>query len=214
MKTACAARARTLENLIDYANAPIIVWDAEFRILRFNHAFEFLTGMTSESVLGKHIEILFPERSRSESMNLIQKTSSGERWESMEIPILHVSGEIKIVLWNSANVYDAEGITISSTIAQGQDITERKIAEDTALKNASLLNAALDSTADGILVVDSAGNITSYNKTFCAIWGIPEHALDFAKEKIALGYMTPLVADSQEFVARLLNSMPTQNVRA
>ena len=193
-----------LENLIDYANAPIIVWDAEFRILRFNHAFEFLTGMTSESVLGKHIEILFPEKSRSESMNLIQKTSSGERWESMEIPILHVSGEIKIVLWNSANVYDAEGVTISSTIAQGQDITERKIAEETALKNASLLNAALDSTADGILVVDSAGNITSYNKTFCAIWGIPEHALDFAEEKKALGYMTPLVADSQEFVARLL----------
>ena len=35
-----------LENLIDYANAPIIVWDRDLRIQRFNHAFEFLTGMS------------------------------------------------------------------------------------------------------------------------------------------------------------------------
>ena len=106
-------------------------------------------------------------------MELIQKTGSGERWESVEIPIRHVSGATKIVLWNSANIHDADGVTISSTIAQGQDITERKIAEETAIKTASLLNAALDSTADGILVVGTDGNITSYNKTFCAIWGIP-----------------------------------------
>ena len=33
-----------LRNLLDYANAPIIVWDPAFRITRFNHAFEHLTG--------------------------------------------------------------------------------------------------------------------------------------------------------------------------
>jgi PAS domain S-box-containing protein len=192
-----------LENLIDYANAPIIVWDTEFRILRFNRASEFLTGLVAETVLKKPLDILFPEKTRLESMKLIQKTSIGERWESVEIPIRHVSGTTKIVLWNSAFLYDAEGVAISSTIAQGQDITERKIAEETTTKTASLLNAALDSTADGILVVDTAGTITSYNKTFCSIWGIPEHMLDAAEEKIALAYMTPLIADSREFVTRL-----------
>jgi PAS domain S-box-containing protein len=121
----------------------------------------------------------------------------------VEIPIRHVSGTTKIVLWNSAFLYDAEGVTISSTIAQGQDITERKVAEETTTKTASLLNAALDSTADGILVVDTAGTITSYNKTFCSIWGIPEHILDAAEEKTALAYMTPLITDSREFITRL-----------
>ena len=29
-----------LENLFGYANAPVIVWDPELRITRFNHAFE------------------------------------------------------------------------------------------------------------------------------------------------------------------------------
>ncbi|MGB7787658.1 PAS domain S-box protein [Methanoregula sp.] len=192
-----------LESLIDYANAPIIVWDKDLRIQRFNHAFEFLTGMAAGSVLGKPLDILFPEKSRHESMELIQKTGTGERWESVEIPIRHVSGATKIVLWNSANIHDADGITISSTIAQGQDITERKIAEETTTKTASLLNAALDSTADGILVVDTDGNITGYNKTFCAIWSIPERTLDSAREKTALTYMTPLIGDPREFVARL-----------
>ena len=192
-----------LENLIDYANAPIIVWDAEFRILRFNRAFEFLTGMPAESVLGKNLDLLFPEKSRHESMELIQKTSSGERWESVEIPIRHESGATKIVLWNSANLYGPDGVTISSTIAQGQDITERKTAEETAVKSASLLNAALDSTADGILVVDNDGDITSYNKTFVSIWGIPDGMLDKSGEKTALAYMTPLIADPRQFVTRL-----------
>ncbi len=192
-----------LESLIDYANAPIIVWDRDMRIQRFNHAFEFITGMSSDTVLGKPLEILFPEKSRLKSLELIQKTGGGERWESVEIPIHHVSGATKIVLWNSANLYDSDGVTISSTIAQGQDITERKIAEESATKAASLLNAALDSTADGILVVDRAGNITSYNKTFCSIWGIPEHTLDAADEKTALAYMVPMIADPREFVARL-----------
>ena len=195
--------SRYLESLIDYANAPIIVWNREMRIQRFNHAFEFITGMSADTVLGKPLDILFPEKSRLQSLELIRKTSSGERWESVEIPIRHVSGTTKIVLWNSANLYDSDGVTISSTIAQGQDITGRKIAEETAIKTASLLNAALDSTADGILVVDSAGNITGYNKAFCSIWSIPEHTLDAAEEKTALANMLPLIADPREFVARL-----------
>ncbi len=33
-----------LDNLITFANAPIIVWDPEFRLTRFNQAFEHLTG--------------------------------------------------------------------------------------------------------------------------------------------------------------------------
>ncbi|MCK4701551.1 MAG: PAS domain S-box protein, partial [Bacteroidales bacterium] len=58
-----------LENLINYANAPIIVWDPAFRITRFNHAFEHLTGYKSGDVMGKELSILFPDTSRKESMD-------------------------------------------------------------------------------------------------------------------------------------------------
>ncbi len=59
-------------------------------------------------------------------MNLIRRTSSGERWETVEIPVLTVNGETRTVLWNSATLYEPDGTTLLSTIAQGQDITERK----------------------------------------------------------------------------------------
>ena len=49
-----------LESLIGYANAPIIVWDPQFRITRFNHAFETLTGLKADDVIGKPMELLFP----------------------------------------------------------------------------------------------------------------------------------------------------------
>ena len=120
-----------LENLFAYANAPIIVWNPAFEITRFNHAFEELTGRTGQQVIGKRLEILFPPDSCSASMNLIQKALSGERWNIVEIPIFHViSGEVKTVLWNSANILTPDGTTVLATIAQGQDITGRKRAEE------------------------------------------------------------------------------------
>jgi len=119
-----------LNNLLDYANAPIIVWDTHFRISRFNPAFERLTGYKSRAVLGLGLDILFPENQKIESLHQISRTLSGERWEAVEIPILRVDGQICTVLWNSANVYDNDGKQIIATIAQGQDITERIIAEE------------------------------------------------------------------------------------
>jgi PAS domain S-box-containing protein len=135
-----------LHNLLDYANAPIIVWDPEFRITRFNHAFEDLTGMTEQEVIGQHLSILFPAPSRETSLEQIKKTLAGERWDVVEIPILNVSGEIRIVLWNSANIVDPDG-TIISTIAQGQDITGRKQAETNLQRKNEELNAAYEQLA-------------------------------------------------------------------
>jgi signal transduction histidine kinase len=59
-------------------------------------------------------------------MDLIKKALSGEKWKIVEIPILNaISGEVKTVLWNSANIMSPDGTTVLATIAQGQDITER-----------------------------------------------------------------------------------------
>ena len=131
-----------LDNLFNYANAPIIVWDPQFKITRFNAAFEHLTGRPAQEVLGREIDILFPPDSREESLAHIRRTTSQkERWEVIEIRILHTSGDVRTVLWNSANVLAPDNETVIATIAQGQDITERKQAEE-ALRE---LNATLES---------------------------------------------------------------------
>ena len=67
-----------LDNLFNYANAPIIVWNPDFEITRFNHAFERLTGRTADEVLGGKLDILFPDDSHDESMRHIREATSGE----------------------------------------------------------------------------------------------------------------------------------------
>ncbi len=124
-----------LENLIDYANAPIIVWDTAFKIVRFNHAFERLTGLRAAEAIGEPLNMLFPESSQVESLEHIHNAMYGEQWDAVEIPILRTDGSVRIVLWNSANIHDKDGKKVATTIAQGQDITERKKAEK-ALKKA------------------------------------------------------------------------------
>ena len=118
-----------LENLINHANAPIVVWDPQFRITRFNHAFEFLTGRSEAEVRGQSLELLFPPALVESSMALIRGTLSGERWEVVEIRIQHRDGSERTVLWNSATLFAPDGQTPLAIIAQGQDITERKRAE-------------------------------------------------------------------------------------
>ena len=130
----------TLENLINFANAPIIVWDAQFHITRFNHAFEHLTGRSEAEVLGQPLDVLFPPSLVKRSIELIQNTSTGDRWDSVEIKIIHKSGAVRTVLWNSATLYTPDGMTPIATIAQGQDITQRI----EALQNLQTKNAELE----------------------------------------------------------------------
>jgi PAS domain S-box-containing protein len=89
-----------------------------------------LTGRKASDVIGQHIQLLFPEEFAGTAMNIIRRTTRGERLEVVEIPILHRSGEVRTVLWNSATLFEADGRNVLSTIAQGQDITERKRAEE------------------------------------------------------------------------------------
>lgn len=132
-KKAESALKRTseyLESLLNYANAPIIVWDPTFKIDRFNHAFERMTGYLAEEVHGKELSMLFPRHTRDESLVKITKTLSGTHWESVEIPIQKKDGDVRVALWNSANIYAEDGKTLIATIAQGLDITERIKAEN------------------------------------------------------------------------------------
>ncbi len=118
-----------LENLFDHANAPVVVWDPGYRITRFNRAFERLTGRRAADVVGKPVDILFPEGRRAEAHGHIRRAEAGERWETVEIPILRVDRTVRTVLWNSATLFDESGENAVATIAQGHDITERKRAE-------------------------------------------------------------------------------------
>ena len=162
-----------LESLIGSANAPILVWDTSCKITKFNHAFKRLTGYTGDEVLGRPLDILFPENSKRESLNHIRQTSSGERWEAVEIPILGADGAIHTVLWNSANIYNKDKTVIIATIAQGQDITRRKQAEEAVRLNRNLMFNIIDGTSDLVSVKDIEGRMLLANRALAKITGKP-----------------------------------------
>ena len=210
-----------LENLINYANAPIIVWDPQFRITLFNRAFEHLTDWMAEEVIGHPFDVLLPVNCKADVMDLIRKTVDGEQWETVEIPIVQKTDNIRTVLWNSAPIFDFSGKNIVSIITQGQDITERKriekenrqraleqekmnvqlreeisqrrVAESLVKKTISELYAAIESTADGIYVVDRAGKIVRFNQNFASMWEIPDELLQSSEDREVAGYMATQV---------------------
>ncbi|MEI7770187.1 MAG: PAS domain S-box protein, partial [Chloroflexales bacterium] len=158
-----------LESLIDYANAPIVVWDSQFRITRFNHAFELLSGYAEAEMIGQSLAALFPPALAERSMALIHGTMLGERWEAVEIKILHRDGTVRTVLWNSATLVGPDGQTPTATIAQGQDITARAHAEAALHTSESRLRTILQTALDGFLILDRQMRIIEVNDVYCAM---------------------------------------------
>jgi|GEM_PF-1098061 len=152
-----------LTNLFNHANAPIIVWNTSLYITRFNNAFEHLSGYGSEEVIGKKVDVLFPKEKIESSLDLIKRAFSGERWENVEIEILRKDGDSRIVLWNSSNILDKDGKTIVATIAQGNDITERKLVEENLRSSEERLKILFDYAPDGYYLNDLKGNLIDGN---------------------------------------------------
>ncbi len=84
------------ENHDNQPNIPLIVWDHDLIIVRFDHTFEEMTGWSKEEVLGKKIDILFPENSKKDSLSRISSTAKSEKMEVLQVPILHSNGKTAI----------------------------------------------------------------------------------------------------------------------
>jgi PAS domain S-box-containing protein len=83
------------------------------------------------------------------------------------------------------------------------DITERKQAEEENAKSASLLSATLESTADGLLVINSDGIRTLYNQRFIEMWHIPKSLLEDSVNETMLQYVLDQMANPEDFLAKV-----------
>jgi diguanylate cyclase (GGDEF)-like protein/PAS domain S-box-containing protein len=93
--------------------------------------------------------------------------------------------------------------TVGGFIITAHDITARSVAE-LGLRNAlSLLMATLDATADGILVVDTRGHITSFNHRFTELWRFPDELLETEEHTVSMAFVLDQVAKPESFLANL-----------
>jgi diguanylate cyclase (GGDEF)-like protein len=84
-----------------------------------------------------------------------------------------------------------------------QDVTEAKQAETDLRETLSLLSATLDSTADGILVVDGSGHVTSLNRRFVEMWRLPDAVVESRDDEQALAYVCQQLRDPEGFRAKI-----------
>jgi hypothetical protein len=67
----------------------------------------------------------------------------------------------------------------------------------------SLLRGTLETTADGILVVDEAGRIATYNRQFVEMWRIPEEVVASRDDDRAIEYVLDQLIDPAGFQAKI-----------
>ncbi|WP_020484596.1 sensor domain-containing protein [Methylomonas sp. MK1] len=70
-------------------------------------------------------------------------------------------------------------------------------------KSLSILQAALDSSTDAILVVDLFGKIATFNPQFMRIWGIPAGSLKIGDDEKSLTYALKLLKNRTAFLNRI-----------
>ncbi|MBV5350211.1 hypothetical protein JZU71_03435, partial [bacterium] len=80
----------------------------------------------------------------------------------MEIPIRRKNGDVRITLWNSANIYGPDAVTLTAVIAQGQDVTERVRREQEARFN----EQAAKRVQEALLVVPTRSNYLEIEAIF------------------------------------------------
>ncbi|HXV99028.1 MAG TPA: GAF domain-containing protein, partial [Anaerolineae bacterium] len=68
--------------------------------------------------------------------------------------------------------------------AMMQSASDAKEAEERIEKSNSLLNATFESIADGIVVVDLAGQTVAFNQKFAQMWDIPDSIIGNTQERL------------------------------
>ena len=80
---------------------------------------------------------------------------------------------------------------------------DRERAERDLRETLSLLNATFEATADGILVVDLAGHILSFNRKFAELWRIPDSILETKDASQTIAFVLEQLADPQGFLNKV-----------
>ncbi|MBW4678807.1 MAG: EAL domain-containing protein [Microcoleus vaginatus WJT46-NPBG5] len=91
----------------------------------------------------------------------------------------------------------------SQILVIARNITERKQAQDEIEKSLSLLRATLESTTDGIFVVNREGKIESYNQKFLEMWQVPTSVITAPEHGVVLNFVLDQLADPQGFLCRV-----------
>jgi PAS domain S-box-containing protein len=83
-----------------------------------------------------------------------------------------------------------------------QEIEEKQRAEESLRENEKLFRATIESTGDGIFVVNENGEVTHKNARFAELWRIPEDILSTKSDDRLLAFLHEQLEDAPSFLAK------------
>ncbi len=162
-----------------------------------------ITGYSREEIMKLRLEDLTHPDDLDASQDFIRRTREGEfanytmekRYIRKDATVVWINLTVSIVRSDNGEPLYLVGFI--------QDITERRSAQAAASRSLSLLQATLESTADGLLVVDLEGRIISYNQRVAEMWGIPPELFASGDDARAIAVAVEKLSHPEEFLAKV-----------
>jgi two-component system, cell cycle sensor histidine kinase and response regulator CckA len=203
-------RERCYEMLVREQGEGIILINPAERFIFANPAAERIFGVEAHGLLGRSLEeFVKPEQYRYLAQQT-KKCSKGEQHVYDHL-IFRPDGGRRYVTVTATPCYDDRD-QFQGTLAIFRDITERKWIEKKDKKQKEILRAIIESSLDGILVVDDQGNVTHTNAAFARMWRIPGELMECRNDKKLLDFVLEQLEEPEQFLAkvrRLYNSAET-----
>jgi len=146
-------------------------------------------------------DFIVPE-DRARAISNIALLLQGNQLGPIEYRALRKDGSSFEMEANAELIRNAEGQPIQM-VAIVRDITERHQAKEAMQASLSLLNATLEATPSGILVVDQNRRIMLWNQKFVEMWHIPEEIMSTHVDEVVLNSVLDQIAHPKEFLAKL-----------
>jgi len=171
--------------------------------LKVNGAVCDLVGYSEAELLARTFQDITHPEDLDADLENVRRLLAGEiRTYQMEKRYIHKRGHLVPASLSVSLVRDGQGRP-RYFISQIEDITERKQVEESLANSHSLLKATIESTADGLLVVDQAGQIVQFNKKFAELWKIPADILAAHDDNHAIAFVLEQLKDPGAFVAKV-----------
>ena len=158
------------ERIVETASAIIVGLDKDYIIKLFNKGAEDITGYKKAEVIGKDwFKIFFPKEILNK-INKVWEDAWGITSHSFINPILSKEGKEIIVSWQTTGMYESEDVSKHLLLSIGEDITERKAAEDEITK----LSKIVETTSQHIVLTKIDGTVVYVNKAYLDVSGYKE----------------------------------------
>ena len=162
-----------------------------------------ITGYSREEILKATIADITHPDDLPASREFMDRIRAGEVPEyRMEKRYVRKDGSVVWVHLTVSSVRSVNGDPLY-LVAFIDDITERRNAQREASRSFSLLRATLESTADGILVVDLDGKILSFNQKMADMWDIPPEIFAAGDDQRSISYALEKLVHPDEFMAKV-----------